>query len=359
MLFRRSSKPVRPEWLDDDDDFAPASTGRGRSEERGPRRVKKHRRRNPIASFLKGGFSFVFLLFRVGFLGALVFCIAAGASFYLLRQHITGSEEAVPNLLGMTIPDAMRSLNTSSTLSLKLEGEEFSDMVKEGEITSQVPPSNSRVKAGSTVRVRVSRGNSMVQCPDLQDLNYTDAVIKLHEAGLKEGNKSTLPDPKVRKDCVISSDPPAGMALQRQSAVNLLVSLGPPRATMEMPDFTNNTVVEARAVLLSKGLQMPKVTDVVQPGTDDGVIVRQSPAAKSPVSPDDAILLTVVNNLGTESPTPEPEPAGESSSVPPIPGSEPRVNSDSVRPATPRIDSDSVAPATPPSDDAIPTPGDQ
>lgn len=341
MSPRRSSQVPHPKWLDDDDEIETAGTAPRQEEP--PRRKSKHKRRNPIVAFFKGLTNFTLLLIALALLGTVVFVVTAGASYYIVRRQITGSDETAPNLLGMSMADALRSLNKSaSSLSIKLDGEEPSEMVKEGEITSQVPPANSRVKAGSSIRVKVSKGNTVVQCPNLLDMNYQDAIIKLHETGLRDDSATrTVPNARVKKDCVVQQDPPAGSELQRQTVVKLLISSGPPKATIRMPDLVNSTQIEAGQILQTLGLQPPKVTEVARPGTDNGVIVDQKPAANSTVSPEDPISVTVVSNLGVETPEPTPEPQ------PTIETSVPSLPSDGPAPQP-------VTPATPPDPSALP-----
>jgi beta-lactam-binding protein with PASTA domain len=97
-----------------------------------------------------------------------------------------------------------------------------------------------------------------------------------------------------------------------------------------MPDLTGKTAMEAEEALSGLGLQSPRVTEAPQPGTDNGLIVRQSPGPRSTVSADDTISLTVVNNLG---PLPDLTP------VPPTPAtnSEPQENPESAPSAAPEV----------------------
>ena len=284
--------------------------GDGLSRQQGLFREPPRRRRNPLLVVLGHGFSAIFLIGKIVVLGALVFTATAAVSYLVVQREIKGKEMQAPNLAGLTVPEALTKLSKSAPeLAMKLDGMEYSNLVNEGEIISQVPLAGSKIKAGSPLRIRVSKGNSKVSCPNVQETNYQEAGIALRRAGLKEGNISLDFDPKVKKDFVIAQDPSPGAELDRQTPVNLLVSKGIPAQVIRMPDLTDKTAQEAGDVLRNAGLQMPGVLETAIPGKDNGLIVEQSPAPGSIVTPETTTTVTVVNNLGVAEPAAPPPDA--------------------------------------------------
>jgi beta-lactam-binding protein with PASTA domain len=306
----------------------------------GPVWRKPRRRRNPLLRLLGFGVSSVYLLIKLLVLAALVFCLAGGASYFIVQRMIEGKEIVAPAVQGYSLEDAAIQLNKSAPeLSLKVDGTKYSEMVNDGAIISQYPPAGSRVKAGSAVRVVISKGNSKVNCPNVEGMNYLEAGIALRKAGLKEGNKSFLFDPQVKKDCVVKQDPPAAAELERQTAVNLLVSKGKQPVTLRMPNLVSppHSRIEAIAKLRNMGLQSPEISEEALAAADNEMVIRQNPAPGSVVTPDDPISITIVNNLGMPSAPVSEDP------LPAAPAAEEPDTSESVTP-----------PALPPADTALP-----
>ncbi|HUT23413.1 MAG TPA: PASTA domain-containing protein [Sumerlaeia bacterium] len=246
---------------------------------------------------------FLLQIVKVCFFSALVFSLAGAAAFLIVQRRIRGNEVETPNIAGLSAQQAVERLHELRLdLSIKMEGAEFSDLAPQGAIIAQVPPPGKRIKAGSAIRVRVSRGATLIPCPDVRGKNHLEAGILLREADLREGEKSFLFSPEVKKDLVIAHNPVAGSYVERKAAVDLLVSLGPATPEILMPDLTDMTVVEARDLLDSMKLEIQGVEEEPFPGKDDGLIFRQEPEAGATVAPGIGVRVTVVGNLGRATP---------------------------------------------------------
>ena len=274
-----------------------ARAGRPRSD---PSDAASPRPRRGFARDLASRFGFfLVLIVKISLLCTLVFALSALVSFWIIRHQLSGGEIIVPGLAGQTVAQAIQTLQDEGVdLSIKLEEMEYSDLAGENEILSQLPPAGTRVKAGATVRVRVSRGGERVPCPDLIGTNFLEAGMVLREADLREGSKSFLASASAERDAVIAQDPPPGRPLDRETPVNLLISLGPVAEPVLMPDLSGSTVPEAEDLLAQLDLEIDKVSTAPFSGKDNGLIFRQEPVAGSPVSPGAAIRVTAVDNLG-------------------------------------------------------------
>ncbi|MBN1867475.1 PASTA domain-containing protein [Candidatus Sumerlaeota bacterium] len=279
-----------------------AASHRGAREKGRPRTP---RRRSAGADLLLRFLFFVFQVLKIGVLSAVVFALAGVAAYSIVEDRIRGKEVVVPSLAGMRVEKALEEIHEPDLdLGIKLEKLEYSDLASEGEIVSQNPPPGKRVKRGAEIRVRVSRGPTLVVCPDVKAVNYLEAGIRIREADLVEGPRSMLPDAGVERDGVIAQDPPAGTLLERRSPVSLLVSLGPAQSVVLMPSLADLTKEEADKVLDGLGLTIQSVAEEPLEGRDNGLIFRQDPPAGSLVSAGRKISVTVVNNLGQEIPWP-------------------------------------------------------
>lgn len=252
-------------------------------------------------------FFFQWLIIKTLFLAALVFSLVAAGAFYLAQQNFERAEVDVPNIAGLNVEKAMellhregQKLTQGKELALKIEGMEFSDLASEGEIIGQFPRSGSRVKAGSIIRVRVSKGSTEVPCPDMRGLNHQDAWIQLRKVDLEQGLRTDFYDAEVSKGLVLSQDPAPGTLLSRGAKVNLLVSSGPETPKVLMPRLEGLPVPEAEARLAVLGLRISTAHDEPSLGRASGTILRHDPKAGMPVAANTAISVTIVRNLDME-----------------------------------------------------------
>ena len=270
---------------------------------------------------------FYFLLHTIALLlvGAAMFGLAGWYAYHLVQRQIQGEEVTAPNLAGLKLDKAMEALAKpgGGDLGLRVSEREFSETVGEGEIISQVPPAMTRVKAGTVIRVKESKGTTKVACPDVRGKPYLDAGILLRNANLTEGEKSFAADPSLKKDYVIAQAPAPGSLQFRGTPVNLLVSLGSEARFILMPSLADLPFIEAQQRLAELGLPAPTKVEAPSPGTEEDFVIAQDPAPGASVAPDAPIKVTVASNLGRRpSPSPSPSPAAGPAS-PSVPTPEP------------------------------------
>jgi beta-lactam-binding protein with PASTA domain len=232
-------------------------------------------------------------------LGAIAFGGMGVAGYCLLERELSGGDIEVPNVCGVRMAEALTLLlDKKVDLSIQLEGSDFSELAEPDAILTQTPAAGKFVKAGTVVRVRVSKGGDSVVCPDLRGYNHLDAGILLRQMKLAEGKKSYVSDPQIERDKIISQDPPGGSVIERQSAVNLLISTGPSTPAVVMPNLVGQSVPEAEDALRQIGLGMGKVSQEPKEDAIEGAILRQKPAAGERVTANTPIEVTIANNLG-------------------------------------------------------------
>ena len=173
---------------------------------------------------------FVYFVFHTVWLlvfCGLVFVLAGGASYWIVKREIGGGEIAVISVLGLRPNEALQALQRQGVdLALKIEAYQPMPGHAAGTIFEQTPPSGRTVKAGSVLRVKVARGSKQVAAPSVVGRNYRDAAIALREAQLDLGNRAWAPSGKVPREGVIAQDPPAGTPMDPGDKVNLLISAG-------------------------------------------------------------------------------------------------------------------------------------
>jgi len=255
------------------------------------------RPRGFVADLILRFFFFQIQILKVLVICALVFLLVGIVGYRVVEHRVRSTEVAVPNIAGYPFDAAAQLFHEKGLdLGLRIEGTEFSDFAQPGEILSQFPRSDSFVKAGSVVRVRISAGSARVACPDLRGANDLQAGIDLRAADLAEGERSFVHAPDAAGESVMAQHPPPGSPLLRGSKVDLLVSLGARRPQYLMPDLVGMSRFEAEEVLASSSLKVAGATEEWQAGFANGAICRQDPPTGSVVSADSPVHLTIARN---------------------------------------------------------------
>jgi beta-lactam-binding protein with PASTA domain len=135
---------------------------------------------------------------------------------------------AVPNVVGLTqtaattaIADANLTLGTVTTAT--------STTVPKDSVISQSPAAGTPVVQGSVVTLVVSTGPPQVAVPNVVGLTQAAATTAITGAGFTVGTVTTASSMTVPAGRVISQSPTSGTQVTQGSAVDLVVSSGPPQ----------------------------------------------------------------------------------------------------------------------------------
>ncbi len=182
---------------------------------------------------------------------------------------------ATPGVMNLTEAAARVKLEKAG-LSLEVKDRSWSETVPQGRIVSTDPAPGDRVAKEGTVGAVVSRGPERHDVPQVRGKTLDDAQQALDGAKLAYGDAVNRFDEKIAKGRVISTDPKSGTALSRNTAVDVIVSLGP--RPIPVPDLTGRTVDRAQAALERRGFEV-KTTEVNSDTVAEGRVVSQSPAS--------------------------------------------------------------------------------
>jgi penicillin-binding protein 1A len=131
-------------------------------------------------------------------------------------------EIAVPDLVGMSLADALTALTTAHFVFASVDDPTSSKPA--GTVVSQQPAAGEMLMQGSTVTLTLSTGESLRVVPALLGLDITTARTKLAAAGLLS-SESIVADPSA-PGTVLSQDPVDGF-LPAGASVVLVISGGP------------------------------------------------------------------------------------------------------------------------------------
>jgi beta-lactam-binding protein with PASTA domain/predicted Ser/Thr protein kinase len=236
----------------------------------------------------------------------LVLAVAAAALFLGRNLFDTGSGErvTVPDVVGMTIDEAQRALE-SQGLKLGAQTPQTSDE-PEDTVLSQNPQADTRLAVGEAVTVTVSAGKQQTQVPPLEGLTSLDDVrTALRDAKLELGNVKQV-ESSEPEGLVLNQDPPAFSTVDVGTKVNIEVSTG----VVDVPGVIGFTQSAATSALSKAGLDVSVVT--ASSDQPSGIVTNQDPPEGSQVKKGTTVTITVSSGPApTQPPTEPPTPSGE------------------------------------------------
>lgn len=196
----------------------------------------------------------------------------------------------VPLLLGLSSSAADNALTVAS-LTLGTVTEAYDEEKAPGIVLSQEPAAETLVLLQSPVNLVVSKGPAPRLVPDLTGLTREAAEAALNALELEVGTVSEEYSANYDAGLVIRHAPPADSAVARNSAVELVLSLGDP--PVEIPALTGLTELAALQLLTEAGLRMGTIELEYSDTVAVGVIISQAPAAGGTALPGTAINIQI------------------------------------------------------------------
>ncbi len=226
-------------------------------------------------------------LVAVVFLG----CAAVVAWFALVHTVHQGTR-SIPDLSGQSVAEARKMAHDVGLDVTVREPGVFDKDVEIGKVAMQEPHAGFHVKTGSTIAVRLSLGATRAAVPDVRGDSLQGALLRLEQAGLAAGHRAEVRG-QASGDSVIATTPQAGTELAPGAAVDLLVNTSPPQEEWVMPSLLALSVERVKQYARAQRLRLGQIHPVDYPGVAAGAVLRQYPAAGSPVGPSDIITVWV------------------------------------------------------------------
>lgn len=220
----------------------------------------------------------------------------SGLIYHLISTLGEGSEITVPDLSGKTVEEATQTLEKLG-LTLEEGDKVYDSEYEEGQIVSQDPTAESKVKKGKVVTVSISKGSKEGSVPNIVGKSYDDAVYLIKKYGYEVGDvtigKSDMP-----KDTVISQTPKDGEEAKSGSRINFVVSQGVEDGTVIMPKLLGMTLEKAKEALKAEGLKIGDVGEDMSDAYSKGQVMWQQVGAGESV--DEGATINVKLSTGTE-----------------------------------------------------------
>lgn len=188
----------------------------------------------------------------------------------------SGREYLLPDITNLSLKEAGEILQKED-LSLKILAEEYNPSKPPGIILSQSPNPQTKVKKGRIVKVVVSKGEKIVQVPNLKGVSLRQAGLMLEEEGLEVGEINWIPSDSFPENVVVNSSPSYGLSVPLGMSVNLEVSLGVSPDTVMMPNLAGKSLEEARNILKELSLEIGEIKYEAKKKLPLGTILEQFP----------------------------------------------------------------------------------
>ncbi len=167
--------------------------------------------------------------------------------------------------------------------------------VEEGEpgfVVEQNPAAGEEVPPGSEVEIFVSVLAGSVLVPDVTGRPLAQAQAQIQAAGLRFANATEATSATVPAGSVISTDPPGGSSVQRNSVVQIVVSTGVEQ--VRVPDVVGPTEADARDEIRSSGLVVAVTPQSVPAGDPSaGRVISQDPSGGRDVDRGSTVSIVV------------------------------------------------------------------
>ena len=197
-----------------------------------------------------------------------------------------GQYFAVPSVARMSVSAARDEL-TSAGLVVVTGRAVHSYTVPRGQVISTDPAVGASIRHGGKVTIIPSLGPILITVPQVTGQQAGSADSALKAAGLTPATATMQTSTSIPSGVVIATNPVAGTPWPKNKPVQVIVSAGPP-----LPNFVGSMVSQAQQEASAGGYSINQVTDATssQPA---GTIVRQSPPAGSPITPNEVVMVYV------------------------------------------------------------------
>ncbi len=229
---------------------------------------------------------------------AVIVVLVLAATLFVAQKIAPPSELTVPDFRGMTV-EAAENEASRYELTITEVGSEYSDTYSEGEICSQSPAEGSNISKGDVVSVVVSKGPQQSTVPDVRGQTLDAATKTLKDADLSVGSVTESYSSSVKAGQVISQGIEPDSEVERNTAVNLEISLGE-KPYAVVPDVRGKSLDTASSMLSDAKLNVGNIS-YQDSDEDEGTVISQGYNPNDHVDEYTAVDLVVSSGKSSQS----------------------------------------------------------
>ena len=205
-----------------------------------------------------------------------------------------------------TVPDVTEYTQSRAESALKELGfsvdvkEEYDDKVEAGKVISTSPKAGSKVDRSSVITITVSKGpaeENETTVPKIEGLSEAAAKTELTNAGLKTGSVTQQYSDSVEEGYVISQHIRQGTKVEKDTAVNFVVSRGSEDVYIGNAEKNGSDEASVTKYLQDRGLKVSR-SEQYHATVPKGNVISYSPGNGSTVKPGSTVNIVV--SLGPE-----------------------------------------------------------
>lgn len=169
---------------------------------------------------------------------------------------------------------------------------DYSDTFEEGKVASQSIPENTEIKEGEKVKLVISKGQEMINVPDVVGKKLEEAETLLKTAGFEVEIDEEY-DEEVEEGYVISQTPNGNTEAAKSSKITIVVSKGEEVKVAVVPDLKKKNATDAEAALSKVNLKLGNVSQEYSDTIKAGLVISQSISAGTEVKEETAVDITI------------------------------------------------------------------
>jgi serine/threonine-protein kinase len=216
----------------------------------------------------------------------------------------------VPSVVGQSQPGAEQTLKRAH-LKYRVVTRS-SSQIPLGQAIGTDPRSGQAVAPGTKVTLFISSGPAKKQVPDVTSEDQAQARAQLTSAGFQVSSTRQTSNTATPGN-VLSQSPVGGTKAAPGSTINIVVAQAPKK--VQVPSVSGEDAQQANQQLTQAGFKVKQQQQNTGEQTQDGKVIKQTPAAGKKVKPGSTITIIVGKFTPTNTPT-TPTTSSSSSTTP-------------------------------------------
>ena len=217
--------------------------------------------------------------------------------FSIATSLLSVDEVAVPDVIGRSLQDAGATLERAG-LNVETGRNMYHEEIPEGYVINQNPRPDQIVRAGRVITLDISRGPRQIEVPNVVDVELRIARMRIEGANLIIGEIQEVASDDRPAGMVIGQDPLGGVMQSTGAEVNLVVSSGPRRVNIQMPDLRGLAETDAVNTLREAGLVLGIISHQESNQYFTGQVVNQDIAPGRDIMQGSTVNLTISTGPG-------------------------------------------------------------